>query len=324
MSVLPDFSAVVPKKTGRVATFDISPRDRNDDFAFKFDGYIYIPADGTYKFYTASDDGSKLYLDGFSEANLIVSNDGLHGTVEASGTKFLTAGMHQIYATFFERGGGEVMEVRYEGPGIGKQLIPANVLGEPLVNATTLSAPAPPAAPTGLLANGVSPNTINVAWTDNANNETGYTLYRSADNNGNYVLFASLPANTTSYNDTDLYANSVFYYKVLAKNEGGNSAYSNEDSAITVNNIPTLAAIGNQFMRYGTQLQLNIQATDLDPETLTLAVTNLPAFASFADNGNGTGVITFNPAIGDLGEYNNITVTVTDAHQGSSNISFTC
>ncbi|RYZ53306.1 MAG: hypothetical protein EOP49_07580, partial [Sphingobacteriales bacterium] len=322
LEVLPDFSAVTAKKTGRVPTFDIAVRDRGDDFAFKYDGYIYIPVAGNYTFYTASDDGSKLYLDGFTEAQRVVNNDGLHGTVEASGTKFLTAGLHQIYVTFFERGGGEVLEVRYEGPGISKQLIPANVLGESLVNATTLPAPAIPVAPTALLANGASTSTISVTWTDNADNETGYSLYRSADNNSNFVLFANLAANTTSYTDTALYANSVFYYKVLALNEGGSSAYSNEDSAITKNNVPTLAAISDQFMRYGTQLQLNIQATDLDPETLTIGVTNLPAFGAFAPSGNGTGVITFNPAIGNVGEYNNITITVTDAHNASSSLSF--
>ena len=63
----------------------------------RFRGYINITTAGSYTFYTASDDGSKLYIDGVQ----VVDNDGLHGIVEQSGTLTLTAGMHAIEVTFF-------------------------------------------------------------------------------------------------------------------------------------------------------------------------------------------------------------------------------
>ncbi|MDP4215138.1 MAG: hypothetical protein Q8927_02985, partial [Bacteroidota bacterium] len=123
--------------------------------------------------------------------------------------------------------------------------------------------------------------------------------------------------------DTGLFANAVFYYRVRAVNLGGNSAFSNEDSAHTGNHLPTLAAITPvQYMRYGTQLQLNVRASDLDPEALSIQVGGLPAFGSFAPTGNGTGVISFAPGQADQQTYNGITVTVTDAHGGTASTSF--
>jgi hypothetical protein len=63
-----------------------------------------------------------------ADKNLIVDNDGLHGVQERSGSVRLPPGKHPVEITFFERTGGQVLEVRYEGPGIAKQLIPNSVL----------------------------------------------------------------------------------------------------------------------------------------------------------------------------------------------------
>ncbi|TXJ28327.1 MAG: T9SS type A sorting domain-containing protein [Chitinophagaceae bacterium] len=326
MSAVPAFTTANPKKTGRTTNFNIAMADRADNFAVWLSGYINITKAGTYTFYTSSDDGSVLYIGGTSTSNRVVNNDGLHGNTEKSGTKTLAVGMYPIYVGFFEAGGDQILTVSYKGPsgsGIAKQVIPASVLGMPLPNATTQALPPVPAAPSNLLASGASTSRINVTWNDNSTNETGFELYRSNNGNANYVLYTKLPANTTSFVDTGLFANAIHYYKLRAVGVGGNSAYTAEDSAKTDNNIPVLAAISNQTMRYGTQLQINVQATDLDPETLDIQVTNLPGFATYTPTGNGTGVITFNnPTALQQGAYNNITIQVTDQHSGFSSLSF--
>jgi hypothetical protein len=122
--VLPNFDALTPAVTGTISTFDISSKAGTDYFAFKFTGYVSVPTDGTYTFYTTSDDGSKLYI-GTTE---VVNNDGLHASTEKSGTIGLKAGKHAITVTMFEKTGGEVLTVSYAGPGITKQNIPASVL----------------------------------------------------------------------------------------------------------------------------------------------------------------------------------------------------
>ncbi|PZR27823.1 MAG: hypothetical protein DI535_08730 [Citrobacter freundii] len=324
---LPDFTSLVPVKSGRVPNFVLGEQNRGDQFIFKYSGKIYLPVAGTYSFFTTSDDGSNLYIDGFDDAHKVVANDYLQGPTERGGNINLSAGYHDIYVTFFEQGGGEVLEVRYQGPsgsGIGKQIIPPDVLGDAIPNATTLALPGGPAAPSLLVASGTTASTIGLTWQDNATNESAYQVYRSIGSNSNYLLYTTLPANTTSFNDSLLGANSIYYYKVRATNDGAPSAYSNEDSAITVNRAPVVAAISNQSMRFGTSVSVNVAASDADGGTLTINVTGLPAgFASFTQSlGTNNGVINFtNPAISDLGTYP-ITVTATDAFGGSHAVSF--
>jgi hypothetical protein len=110
--------------TGVTSTFDIYLREQNDYFGFQYEGFILLPEDGIYSFYTDSDDGSRLYIDG----TMVVENDGLHGMNEERGSIALRSGYHPIRVTFFEKGGGNQLKVSYQGPNIEKQNIPPNIL----------------------------------------------------------------------------------------------------------------------------------------------------------------------------------------------------
>ncbi|MEZ4699345.1 MAG: putative Ig domain-containing protein [Rhodothermales bacterium] len=117
---LPDFDALHAVRTGRMTNFALSPREQNDFFGFRHRGYLQIETAGDYTFYTTSDDGSRLWIDGA----LVVDNDGLHGAAEKSGVVNLAAGFHPIEVTFFEKGGAESLVVQYAGPSLTKQPIP--------------------------------------------------------------------------------------------------------------------------------------------------------------------------------------------------------
>ena len=134
-TVLPNFDALTAVKSGNVANFDMSVRNRVDNYAFRYTGFVQVPTDGTYTFYTSSDDGSKLFI-GTTE---VVNNDGLHGLIERSGTIGLKAGRHAITVTFFEATGGEGLTVSYAGPGLTKQAIPNAALSR----ASTTTTPPP-------------------------------------------------------------------------------------------------------------------------------------------------------------------------------------
>jgi Predicted peptidase len=319
LSALPNFNQLIPVKSGRSENITIAPRLRNDNFAFRWRGTINFPVAGTYTFYTASDDGSKLYVNN----TLVVDNDGLHGTQERSGTFTVnTPGRYPIEVGFFEQGGDEVMNTYISGPGLSKQAIPAAWLGEPLASATTLPLPGTPAAPSNLVAVGASENSIQLSWTDNSNDESGFEIYRAASENGNYILLDSVGANTNSYTNTGLVANAVFYYKVRAFNLGGNSPFSNADSATTVNRAPVFTQVAHQVKRYDAEMVLPIEATDEDGGTININFQSLPAFASFAATGNGKGNLTLSPvAIGSMGTYN-FTAIATDLFGGADTIQF--
>lgn len=123
-SELPDFDALTPVTTGWAANFDVSLAEREDNFAFRFTGYIEIPSSGSWTFYTASDDGSALFIDGTQ----VVFNDGLHSLQEQSGIVTLAAGYHAIQVTMFDAYETAQLQVLWEGPGVGKQAIPGSRL----------------------------------------------------------------------------------------------------------------------------------------------------------------------------------------------------
>jgi hypothetical protein len=92
--------------------------------------------------------------------------------------------------------------------------------------------PDPPAAPTGLTANAAACDQIDLAWTDNADNETGFEIERSTDG-VNFGQIDTVGANVTAYSDTTVAENTTYWYRVRAYNGGGNSAYSNIASDTT-------------------------------------------------------------------------------------------
>ena len=121
---LPNFANLKPKSSGSVDNFIIPKTERSENFALKYTGYIKIPEDGLYTFYTTSDDGSAVLIDN----KLVVNNDGQHAMVENSGNVMLNSGYHKIEILFFQAGGGLGLEADIKGPEMKKQVIPADML----------------------------------------------------------------------------------------------------------------------------------------------------------------------------------------------------
>lgn len=123
-NVLPDFSKLKPVKDGTLAAFDLSPRNLPEYFGLQYTGYVQVPEEGVYAFFTDSDDGSRLYIGD----KMIVDNDGLHGMVEKRGVIALAAGLHPIRVQFFQKSGGRDLKVSFEAPSGEKQVIPGTML----------------------------------------------------------------------------------------------------------------------------------------------------------------------------------------------------
>jgi len=119
-----DFLDITPEKNGVVAQFKIESREREQFFAFDFEGYIKIPGDGLYTFYLTTNDGGILYLDN----QVLINNDGLHPLAEVYRSVALKAGLHPISVKYFQEGGTNGLIVSWQGPGFEKEEIPAEVL----------------------------------------------------------------------------------------------------------------------------------------------------------------------------------------------------
>lgn len=90
-----------------------------------------------------------------------------------------------------------------------------------------------PAAPTQLEALLLDLEHVRLNWSDNADNETSYILERSANEPNSYTQLATLPQNTTTYDDLTVMPNTGYYYRVRAANDNIFSDYSNEAFVFT-------------------------------------------------------------------------------------------
>ena len=112
------------KSTGVAEIISVVKKQREEKFAFEFNGYMMIAKDAVFTFFTDSDDGSMLYIDDIE----VVNNDGNHGSLEKSGKAALKKGFHKIKVQYFESGGGNSLKVFYQPEGGIKKGIPASVL----------------------------------------------------------------------------------------------------------------------------------------------------------------------------------------------------
>jgi serine/threonine-protein kinase len=110
--ILPDFDKLKPIKTGTNGNVNLKPRNRNENFGLVFTGQLVVAKPGKYTFFLSSDDGARLYI----KDQLVVDNDGLHGTQEKNGIVDLAAGWHPVRVTYFQGTGGYALDLLWQGP----------------------------------------------------------------------------------------------------------------------------------------------------------------------------------------------------------------
>lgn len=105
-----------------------------------------------------------------------------------------------------------------------------------------------PAAPTDLTATAISASRIDLTWTDNATDETGYEMHRSTVSGftpSSSTLVQTLATGAQTWSDQTVAASTTYYYRVLAVNDFGPSDPSNQATATTPA-APTSADYTNQ------------------------------------------------------------------------------
>ena len=95
-----------------------------------------------------------------------------------------------------------------------------------------VTTPALPGAPTNLTATVVSSTRINLAWTDNATDENGFSIERKVGTAGFFVV-NSVVSNVTTYASVFLQPNTQYTYRVRAYRGPDNSAYATSMPATT-------------------------------------------------------------------------------------------
>ncbi len=109
--------------------------------------------------------------------------------------------------------------------------------GGPYVFSEPISIFAVPTPPAMLHASESSPGHIEIAWADTSNNETGFSIALSTDNQ-NFREIAIVEAGVTSYQYNSALQNTTYYFRVLAVNGAARSETSSV-SLVTTPAAPT-------------------------------------------------------------------------------------
>jgi hypothetical protein len=113
-----------------------------DQFSARWTGEVEAAFTETYTFYTTSDDGARLWINGVQVVDSWVDQ----GATEHSGTIDLVAGnTYSLIMEYYENGGGTAAQLRWSSPSTPKQLIPQAALSPPV----RASAPSPASGATG-------------------------------------------------------------------------------------------------------------------------------------------------------------------------------
>ena len=170
-------------------------------------------------------------------------------------------------------------------------------------NSTTTVVPIAPSSLTGTVA---SSTQINLSWTDNSTNETGFKIERKTGTE-NYAVVGTTAADITTFNNSGLSPNTTYKYRVYSNNAVGNSlTYSNELTLTTINTIiiPTLittvaSSISNTTAISGGTISSDGGAT-ITARGIVWGTSSSPTIILPTKTSDGTGIGSFTSAISGL------------------------
>ncbi|MDL2313278.1 family 20 glycosylhydrolase, partial [Bacteroidales bacterium OttesenSCG-928-B11] len=102
-----DMDTLPVKKSYELSTISI-PDEVSQTRALCYTGFFDFPEDDIYTFHLNSDDGSQLYIND----EIVVDNDGPHGSVTLSGQKALGKGAHPFKLYYFDMNNGGCLHLK--------------------------------------------------------------------------------------------------------------------------------------------------------------------------------------------------------------------
>ena len=144
-------------------------------------------------------------------------------------------------------------------------------------------------------------------------------LALSAANLPGFVIFTDLGngqgelALAPGYDDAGLYTIEL----TADDGHGGTANLVVQITVVNVNRSPEFGPVVPQSLSEGTHMNVMIVTHDPDHDLLVLSAGSLPGFATFTDQGNGTGVLSLSPGYDAAGLYT-VQFTANDGHATAS------
>ena len=120
------------------------------DYVDVHTGLLRVPVSGDYELHVTSNDGSRVLLGGQE----VVNNDGAHGMIERSGSRYLEAGVVEIEVQHFQGTGTAGLILKWTPPGGVKEVVPVGSFSHCNCGSPPPPVPTPPATPAAGLASG--------------------------------------------------------------------------------------------------------------------------------------------------------------------------
>jgi len=208
-----DFTAFVLTRTDATVNFDWGsgspdPTIGADTFSVSWSGQVQPLYSETYTFYTTSDDGVRLWVNG----QLIIDNWTDHASTENSGTIALTAGTkYNIDMDYYENGGGAVAKLEWSSTSQARQIVPQTQL-YPLAGGPPgqASNPSPANGATGVSI------TTDLSWTAGSG-ATSHDVYFGTAATPPFIVNQT----GTTYDTGTMSAGTTYYWRIDEKNAGG-------------------------------------------------------------------------------------------------------
>jgi glucose/arabinose dehydrogenase len=219
-----------------------------DTFSVRWTGQVEPQFTGTYTFYTQSDDGVRLWVNG----QQLVNNWTNHRVTENSGTISLSVGQrYDIRMEFYENGGAATAKLLWSSASTPKAVIPSSRLYSQgaatviRINFQPASAPIPAGyLPDGGLVYGSRGNGQTYGWTaDNTAQMRDRNSTRSPDQRYDTLAYMQRPANPDAVWEIAV-SNGTYLVRVVA---GDPSYYDglfriSAEGVLVVNGTPTTSA----------------------------------------------------------------------------------
>lgn len=110
---LPDFSKLTPHRTGPVPDnlIQLNFDDYKNQYGLVFTGKLLVPDNGEFSFFSASDDGCRVYVDD----EQVLAQDGIHPASMKETKKKLKKGQHTVRVEYFQAAGNAQLFVGWRG-----------------------------------------------------------------------------------------------------------------------------------------------------------------------------------------------------------------